>query len=171
MQRPLTPDPSRTRRRRSAAPAAVALVAVLAAGCSSPGLLGPTDPADGDQAAALGQLGTLLQEFLTLLFPDLGSLPVVPAPQAPAPEAPAPQAPVPETPPPTPAAALQDRVIRIVAEETGYPEATVRTLLARSGLSFDAALAEVGLTPEDVAALSDDELRALVRQILAEQMP
>lgn len=98
----------------------------------------------------------------------------VPAPVSAAPlPAPAPPAPVP-VPPAVPSrtpAELQATLVRMVSEETGYSESVITALLARSGLTFEQALAQAGYTTPQLAALSDAELRALVQRVVAERLP
>jgi len=107
--------------------------------------------------------------------PPAAPLAPAPAPLAPAPApvapAPAPVAPAaPAVPTRTPAE-LQATLVRMVAEETGYSESLITALLARSGLTFEQALAQAGYTTPQLAALNDAELRALVQRVVAEQLP
>jgi hypothetical protein len=59
----------------------------------------------------------------------------------------------------------------MVAEETGLPEALVARQFAKTGLSLDEALAQAGLSTAQLSTLSDEQLRALVQQAVAQQMP
>lgn len=181
-------------RRRAARWTRAAVAAVLTAGLGACGT--GVDPVAGAAGVAqptidVAAVRSVFEGLYAALLSPAPAAPPVAAPAAPVPApgvppapapapvsaaplpAPAPPAPVP-VPPAVPSrtpAELQATLVRMVSEETGYSESVITALLARSGLTFEQALAQAGYTTPQLAALSDAELRALVQRVVAERLP
>lgn len=193
------PRPGARRLAQTVAAAFLALTVSACSGLgSSPDpVAGGEEPAAG-QGLDAGTVQSLFTQLFGLLFADSDGatpapaapapVPVAPGPAAPAPAAPAaptaPAAPAPAAPaapapaaPEAPAAPartpeeLEATLVRMVAEETGLPQALVARQFAKTGLSLDEALAQAGLSTAQLSTLSDEQLRALVQQVVAQQMP